>query len=288
VGNLTRTVRGLVRTWTPPPVRSFVQVLSCSALDAIDLVAGRRDPLTPPRRLLRLSTDPRSDFRSTGRTSVEFLVAQCRLRPDSRVLDVGCGVGRLAVALSGFLSAAGRYEGFDVVPAQIEWCQRHVAARFPNFQFQLADVRNDAYNPGGHVRAADYVFPYDRASFDIVIVASVFTHLLSPDLAQYVSEVARVLEKGGRCLASFYLLNDRTRRGIAAGTSVFRFTRPIGDCYVHDEASAECAVAHDEASVRALFDRCGLTLDTCHYGAWSTAGTQSQDLVIATARGPQP
>jgi SAM-dependent methyltransferase len=282
VGNLTRRARGLVRRATPAPLRSFVQVVSCATLDAIDRVAGRRDPMTPPRRLLRVSTDPRSDYRTTGRTTVEFLVANCALKSDSSVLDVGCGIGRLAVALTGFLSPAARYEGFDIVPQQIDWCRRHIAATFPNFRFQLADVRNDAYHPRGRVRAADYVFPYDARAFDVAVVASVFTHLLAPDLAQYVSEVSRVLRPGGRCLASFYLVNDTTRRGVTAGTSAFQFTRQVGESYVHDAAGAEWAVAHDEEAVRTLFTRCGLEIGAVHRGTWSTDGTQSQDLVIAT------
>jgi SAM-dependent methyltransferase len=282
VGNLKQRARRVVRRATPSPIRSFVQLVSCTTLDAIDRVSGRRDPMTPPRRLLRVSTDPRSDYRLTGRTTVEFLAAHCGLAPDSRVLDVGCGVGRLAVGLTAFLSPAGRYEGFDIVPRQIDWCRRHIAATFPNFRFQLADVRNDAYHPRGQVRAADYVFPYDARAFDVAVVASVFTHLLAPDLARYVSEMSRVLRRGGRCLASFYLLNDTTRRGMAAGSSAFQFTRQVGECYVHDVAGAEWAVAYDEAAVRTLFYRSGLEIDAVHYGAWPTDGTQSQDLVIAT------
>lgn len=37
----------------------------------------------------------------------------CDLKPGEVVLDVGCGVGRMAVPLTGFLSPKGRYEGFE-------------------------------------------------------------------------------------------------------------------------------------------------------------------------------
>ena len=88
-------------------------------LDSLDLLRGRRDGLTPPKRLLRVSTQPTSDFRETGRVLRDFLIAHCGLQPGHRVLDVGCGVGRLAVALTSYLNTDGRYEGFDIVPEQI-------------------------------------------------------------------------------------------------------------------------------------------------------------------------
>ena len=132
------------------------------------------------------------------------------------MLDVGCGVGRVAVGLTAYLSPAGRYEGFDIVPEEVAWCRDHITPAFPQFTFQVADVRNDAYNPEGITRAGEYRFPYDDRTFDVVILASVFTHLLDEDAAHYLAEVARVLKPRGRVAASFYLLNEETRRDIGA------------------------------------------------------------------------
>ena len=64
------------------------------------------------------------------------------------MLDVGCGIGRLARPLAGYLSIDGTYAGFDVDAAGIRWCRQRYG-HFPQFSFAHADVRNARYNPGG-------------------------------------------------------------------------------------------------------------------------------------------
>ncbi len=243
---LKASLQGSLKTLVPKSLRPFLLNLYCVALDGFDLVGGRRDAITPPRRLLRFATDPDSDFKETGRVFLQFLVAHCGLRPDGRVLDVGCGVGRIAVALTGYLDRNGRYDGFDVVPQEIAWCRKHVSARFPNFRFQLADVHNRTYNPKGRTRASEYRFPYDDNSFDLVVLASVFTHMLSRDMERYVMEVSRVLKRGGQCFVSFYLLNDEARENIGAGISAFDFKNTLDECRVQKADNPESAVAHEE------------------------------------------
>ena len=67
--------------------------------------------------------------------------------------------------------------------------------------FAHADIANALYNPGGSVRASDYRFPYEDASFDFAFAISVFTHLVQDDAANYIAEAARVLASGGRLLS---------------------------------------------------------------------------------------
>ena len=269
------------RRLTPRRLRPLLSRAYYAVLDAGDAIAGRRDPLTPPRSLRRISTDPDNDYRATGREFVAFLTRECGLRADAAVLDVGCGVGRIAVGLTEYLSAAGRYDGFDIVPAEVEWCRRQITPRFPQFRFHVADVRNDAYNPAGATPASQYRFPFPDRSFDVAVVASVFTHLLTPDLDNYIRELARVLAPGGRAVASFYLLNDTTRGHIAAGRSAFQFTKSIGDAMVNDADRPSWAVAHDEDRVRARLAANRLEILKWYPGRWASEGIQVQDLIIA-------
>ena len=74
-------------------------------LDARDRFAGRAGRLVPPRRL-QLSVGE-GDFGAVGDEFLSHLVGLCGLRPEDRVLDVGCGIGRLARPLSGYLSIDG-------------------------------------------------------------------------------------------------------------------------------------------------------------------------------------
>jgi ubiquinone/menaquinone biosynthesis C-methylase UbiE len=166
-------------------------------VDAFDLVLGRRSELTPPRRLMFVGG---GDFRTIGNEFLAYLKQLAELQPDHRVLEAGCGIGRMAVPLLGYLSDKGSYEGFDVVRHGIQWCSKHITTKYPNFRFQLADIRNKEYNPEGQLTASRYRFPYESSSFDVAFLTSVFTHMLPVEVSNYLTEVHRVLKPGGRCL----------------------------------------------------------------------------------------
>lgn len=254
-----------------------------TALDARDAVLRRRDPLTPPRRLWFVGS---GDFRAAGDEFRELFVELGGLRPDEDVLDVGSGVGRVAVGLTGWLQ--GSYEGIDVVRRGIEWCRKAITPRYPNFRFQVADLYNRHYNPEGRVPASEYRFPFEDQSFDFVVLTSVFTHLLPPDRDNYVSEIARVLRPTGRCFGTFFLLDDEARQGVREGRDAikFRFQRP--GYWTNNQRIPEAAVAYEEADVRKEFERNGLEITGVRYGVWSgrADGLGFQDVVVAAPGSP--
>ncbi|MGH3031632.1 MAG: methyltransferase domain-containing protein [Gaiellaceae bacterium] len=84
------------------------------------------------------------------------------LRSHHRVLDVGCGPGRLALALAPWLAECGSYEGFDITPDDIAWCKAEIEPRWPGAHFQLAPVRNAYYNPAGTVSVASPFVVFER------------------------------------------------------------------------------------------------------------------------------
>src|SRR5262249_6791786 len=139
------------------------------------------------------------------------------LRPNHRVLDVGCGIGPLAIGLLDHLTE-GSYEGLDVHAEAVAWCQRAITSRYPRFRFRHADLFSTAYNPRGRLPAGDYRFPYDAGTFDFAFLGSVCTHLPAGEVAHYLREISRVLRPGGKCVISFYLLDEQSLAGIQAGT----------------------------------------------------------------------
>jgi SAM-dependent methyltransferase len=130
------------------------------------------------------------------------------INKNSSVLEIGCGLGRIAFPLRYILSIDGRYDGFDICPNKIEFLEQTFKKAYPNFRFTLANIYNTFYNSKGGISAAKYRFPYPDNFFDIVYAASVFTHMLPESSENYFKESARVLKKGGRCLFSFFMLNN--------------------------------------------------------------------------------
>lgn len=247
--------------------------------DVRDRARGRSDRLVPPRRLDFVG---HSDFVLTGEEFLYLFTEFGGLRRTDRVLDVGCGIGRMARPLAAFLDPAASYDGFDINREGIGWCRRRYRP-YPNFRFQVADLFNPRYNPHGAYRAAEYVFPYPDASFDFVLLTSVLTHLLPEECDHYVAECARVLAPGGRMFATFFLLNDVSRTLIEAGRSGLPFLTPDEPVAIVDEAMPEEAVAYADEWVFQTLAAHGLTLTGLHPGSW--CGREEfvsfQDIVVA-------
>ena len=125
-----------------------------------------------------------SPYHKVGAEFLGYFTNLCGLHPHEAVLDVGCGSGRLAVPLTRYLNNDARYEGFDLSEAAIDWCRENISTKFPQFRFQVSDVRNDAYahRDKPRIKAARYTFPYENNSFDFVFLTSVFTHMVRADM----------------------------------------------------------------------------------------------------------
>ena len=249
----------------PRSLRWTLRKLYFLPSDLIERVLNDRDELVPPRS--SIFTGSVDDFRSSGSALVRRLADSGYLTPESKVLDIGSGMGRVAVALISYRDGRGSYQGLDIVPSGIKWCSEKITSKYPNYVFTLADVFNKEYNPAGRLKASEYRFPFDDETFDLAVLGSVFTHMLPEDMRHYIAEISRVLKKGGTCCASYNLLDAESLRTMKAGLGAFRFTR-LGPHWVVDVNVPELAVAYEEDYARKLFEEHGLSC-TVHHGWWS-------------------
>lgn len=196
----------------------------------------------------------------------------------SRVLDIGCGCGRIAYALATeprLVSLRLEYSGMDVDRDCVDWCVSHISPRNGRFSFYHADCRNPSYNPEGAETAGGYVFPHAEGSFDLILATSVFTHLLAGELRHYLAEISRLLAPGGVAYTSFFLYQSADEAAAGMARHGIRFPCRRSRYSVNREDFPANAVAYEEAYVRELAAEFGLAvLEPAHYGV--------QDLVLLT------
>lgn len=235
-----------------------------------------------PPLAVRRYVGPLAPLEATEGEFVAYLKLLCNVSSSSRVLDVGCGFGLVALGLEEFLAPPGKYVGTDINRACIRWAQSAISKRRPNFQFDHLDISNAAYNPKGKLSSESVTLPYEDSSFDCIILKSVFTHLRPNEVQNYLGEISRLLTPGGVCLATFFLLNEEQDRlkGQGKNRVDFRFG---DDAWRYAwEALPELAVAYREERLMAMASNANLAPRAIHYGTWSgqPEGLSYQDIVL--------
>jgi SAM-dependent methyltransferase len=222
--------------------------------------------------------DGPEQFKTVGLLMVDWFKDYGELKPEEDILEVGCGIGRIAIPLTQYVTS-GTYVGFDIVRHGIEWCQQKVTPRYPNFTFFVADIHNNVYNPRGRYAASEYTFPFPDGSFDFVYLTSVFTHMLPSDLERYAAEIGRVLRPGGRCFCTAYIISAEARTNMDQGTS-HRTFQPQGGYWTDTPGNPEAAVAYPEEYLEDVFQRSSLEITRVIPGEW-WKNEFAQDILVA-------
>lgn len=224
-------------------------------------------PVPPPA----LMSCGDGDFRAIGAEFLGYFVELGGLQPQARMLEIGCGVGRLALPLTQYLADEGTYEGIDVDDAAIGWCHATITPFYPNFRFAHLDVKHPLYHPAGQARDDQVVLPYPDGTFDFVCMVSVLTHLDAGAVTRYAQQTARVLVPGGICLATAFLMNPPARAALRTGAGRLAFDpEGNGPVYFADPVAPLAAVAFDEDALVAAFASAGLRRRApATYGCWS-------------------
>ena len=143
---------------------------------------------------------------------IERIDAALNIGIDSRVLDVGCAAGRLALPLLDYLDAVagGSYDGFDIQKDRISWAQANIGSRYANVHFTSIDVASPMGNPTGAVAGDQVTFPYDDGQFDIIVGYSVLPHTVGNATWRYLAEMRRCLAPTGSIYSTWFLWDDAT------------------------------------------------------------------------------
>jgi 2-polyprenyl-3-methyl-5-hydroxy-6-metoxy-1,4-benzoquinol methylase len=120
----------------------------------------------------------RSHTWRTAENSAAYLLPH--LRPDHRILDIGCGPGTISADLAARVPD-GHVTAVDYAPAIVEQAAKEAASRgLANMTFAVADVHG---------------LTYDDDTFDVVHAHQVLQHVGDP--VQALREMRRVAKPGG-------------------------------------------------------------------------------------------
>jgi ubiquinone/menaquinone biosynthesis C-methylase UbiE len=116
------------------------------------------------------------------RTMVEL----AGIRSRERILDVGCGPGRLAIMAGAAAGPAGETCGIDPAPEMVELARRKAAQAGVPVRFEVGVIE---------------ALPYPPDHFDVVLSSLMLHHLPDEVKRRGFTEVRRVLKQAGRFVA---------------------------------------------------------------------------------------
>lgn len=128
------------------------------------------------------------EFDETGKRILVQLV-NFGLKLNSKVMDLGCGTGRLATQLLPYLGDEGEYYGCDISPHAVDFCKkRYVRSNFHFITSQMTKIPLTL-----------------NTSFDFIWCYSVFTHVYPDEMVALLRECRRLLKPQGTFFASYYI-----------------------------------------------------------------------------------
>lgn len=129
-------------------------------------------------------------FYKQGQGVVKLLKKLSLTAKNSRVLDIGCGVGRVEYAL---VKEVEKCVGVDISPSMVKLAKKYVKANNVEFLVikgvNLKEVQNQ--------------------TFDLVFSMLVFQHLPRKIFLQYLQEAYSVLKKGGKLFFQISIFWDQ-------------------------------------------------------------------------------
>lgn len=127
-----------------------------------------------PELAIGAKRDGSQDWEIHGQMQLQFLISR-GLKPEHRLLDLGCGTGRLACQAIPYLNE-GNYVGIDISAEAIKHCRAIETDKKPTF------IHGD-----GSLKPAIPLSP-----FNIIFAHSVFTHLPADVIETIFQDLSKI------------------------------------------------------------------------------------------------
>lgn len=216
-----------------------------------------------------------ADPELVGDICTSILVRHVPIDSETRLLDFGCGIGRVMLAVLKQKPMVKAITGIDIVPKMVDFCRETIQSEFPNTNFELAADANDHYD-----RYKDGRPPKSRAEltaayggqFDGAYAFSVFTHIDTGDFVSLLKFVGTMLKPGGRFFFTVFALTPYSRQMLKAGKAVSDFPNSKftdgGKVFIGNKADKLAFIAYDISKIEEMVWAAGLIPCAIEYGEW--------------------
>ncbi len=167
-----------------------------------------------------------SEFGPEEREKVNRMLRKAQFREGMRIIEPGCGTGRLTSVLASTVGSGGFVHAMDISPKMVEAARTRVGA-LSNVRLECASIESLSFVP---------------QSYDAVVCHNVFPHF--DDKVAAVARLAAALKKGG----SFVVLH-------------FMNSEQINDLHRKVDASVLNDLIPSEPEMRKIFEVLGLRVD---------------------------
>lgn len=137
------------------------------------------------------------DYTEQELATLELILSRAKLREGMRILEPGCGTGRLTEILARRVGSTGHIVAIDISPAMVAAASTRLAAK-PNVRLMCSRVENTVLDP----------------SFDLIMCHQVFPHF--EDKQAVLSYMASLLTPEGRIVVCHLIgskvINDHHRK----------------------------------------------------------------------------
>lgn len=212
-----------------------------------------------PPLYLRQKVGGLYDFEPSFGEYLSYLKIFCNLKSGDNVLDIGCGCGLMALpfkpqSLPEYIYP-GRYFGVDIDKEAIMWAKRNIKEDNCDFFIQknLKDLGTGCY--------------------DVVLTKSLFTHLYSGEIRDYLKEIKEALKPGGYCIATFFLGREKYLTNPKLRFNLTGYLRPSNE---------RLGICHKEDLIMDIIEEVGLLIDGIWLGTWNGEpnGLSFQDIIV--------
>jgi sterol 24-C-methyltransferase len=138
------------------------------------------------------------------------MCADLAIKKTDKVLDIGCGRGRVANHVHELTGA--KVYGFNIDPTQLNFAKLYTDSRGNDCHFQRWDINS-------------LPFPYEDNFFDAIYHIQVFS--LSQDLNLLFKEINRILKPGGRLSCLDWVVLDKYDKNNKEHVSLMKRVKPL-------------------------------------------------------------